>query len=153
MKIAALTIVLIGLAIGTAQVADPSESRDKETLKERLWNGNAYDVGFLTLVGCPMEWHEQSIVTVGYLSPMPGKGLRMSLAPPDLYEASSRNSIGVGVEEEGRNGELLDLAIHYRLYVRVTGKFIMLSHGSVPAFAGHIDANSIVVLNRELRKR
>ena len=56
MKCAIGLLAAFGIVVGTAQVALPPDAPDTSSVKERLWNGDSYSVGFLTLVGSPMEW-------------------------------------------------------------------------------------------------
>ena len=149
MKSILLLLAALGLVAGTAQVASPPTVSDSNSVKERLWSGDSYNIGFLTLVGSPMEWDEQSVVTVGYLSYQPGEGWQLRLYPPSLFESPVRCSVGVQISDKTKHEEMLhEMGKGGWLYCRVKGKFLMLSHGSTPDFAGTLDASSVVTLKR-----
>jgi hypothetical protein len=149
MKTTAAIIAIAGMAAGTAQLATPPENSNGSAAKERLHDGESYNIGFLTLVGSPMEWDEQTIVTTGYLSPLPGAGWKLSLCPPGLFESPEQCTVGVQINDKAKREAMLQEAGKGGwLYCRVRGKFIMLSHGSTPLFAGSLDASSVVTLKR-----
>jgi len=133
--------------VATIPKAEKAQENDA-AIKQMFWTGTAYDVGYLTLIGCPVVWHDCDVITAGYLSVLPGGGLTLTMAPPTQWEIAARCSLGVGLKAEKHERDSLAHKTGQAewLYCRVSGKFTVQSSGGVPNFLGRIEAATVTIL-------
>jgi hypothetical protein len=148
-------ILCIGGAFVFEVQANKGSSREidgsGDALRESLWNGEAYEVGFITLLGSPYLWHDQEIKTQGYLSlALPDGGYRLSLDPTDPQAYPQQCLVGISYDAGKEANELLRTKMKgqngWPCIVR--GRYISLKNGALPNYGGSLSASNITLLDK-----
>jgi hypothetical protein len=147
----------IALSVLICSVGGPAmfaESESSDAIKDEFWNGKAYEVGILALLGSPTVWKGEMVKTEGYLVGNAIEGFSMTHEPPQDWHIPSKSLIALNYNT---NSDFADSASRARdeyqwIYVRIEGKFTMLGWRSNPNHTGFITVDDLTIVTK-LSKR
>jgi hypothetical protein len=144
--------VLICSFGGSAMFA---ESESSDASKDEFWNGKAYEVGILALLGSPTVWKGERVKTEGYLLGNETEGFTITNEPQQDWHIPSKSLISLNYRTKAVvKDSVSQVRDEYEwLYIRVEGEFTMLGWQSNPNHAGFMTVDDFqIVTNLSKRK-